>query len=110
MNIASLAIFLGLTLIMTMTIDLYIKQNGWFGEYDVSFGWKDTVMAEEHAQIIRERAYQIWEQEGRPDGQSLVHWLKAEAEIGTGTLPVESAGREHGTRSTRRRRSSSVTT
>jgi hypothetical protein len=32
---------------------------------------------------IRERAYAIWEREGRPDGRSLAHWLKAEAEIGS---------------------------
>jgi len=33
--------------------------------------------------VVRERAYAIWEREGRPDGRSLVHWLKAEAEIGS---------------------------
>jgi hypothetical protein len=32
-------------------------------------------------QAIRERAYEIWEQEGRPDGKDLDHWLRAEAEI-----------------------------
>lgn len=31
---------------------------------------------------IRERAYAIWEKEGRPDGKSLDHWLRAEAEVG----------------------------
>ena len=35
----------------------------------------------EHA--IRERAYSIWEQEGRPANRSLANWLTAEAEIGT---------------------------
>jgi len=30
---------------------------------------------------IRERAYAIWELDGRPEGHSLAHWLKAEAEI-----------------------------
>ena len=34
-------------------------------------------------QSIRERAYAIWEQEGHPDHRSLIHWLKAEIEIGT---------------------------
>lgn len=28
-----------------------------------------------------ERAYLIWEQMGRPEGQALEHWLKAEAEL-----------------------------
>jgi hypothetical protein len=32
-------------------------------------------------QAIRERAYQIWEAEGRPDGKELGHWLRAEAEV-----------------------------
>ena len=30
---------------------------------------------------IRERAYAIWEEEGRPEGQHLQHWLCAESEI-----------------------------
>jgi Protein of unknown function (DUF2934) len=33
--------------------------------------------------IIRERAFAIWEEEGRPEGKSVVHWLRAEAEIKT---------------------------
>jgi hypothetical protein len=32
-------------------------------------------------QAIRERAYAIWEEEGRPEGCHLHHWLRAEAEI-----------------------------
>jgi hypothetical protein len=32
-------------------------------------------------QAIRERAYVIWEEEGRPEGRHLDHWLRAEAEI-----------------------------
>jgi hypothetical protein len=32
------------------------------------------------AERIRERAYQIWEIEGRPDGRDREHWLRAEAE------------------------------
>jgi hypothetical protein len=32
-------------------------------------------------QAIRERAYSIWEEEGRPQGQQLLHWFRAEAEI-----------------------------
>jgi len=37
-------------------------------------------MASQRKQTIRERAYAIWEQEGRPDGKDLDHWLRAEAE------------------------------
>ena len=32
-------------------------------------------------QFIRERAYLIWDEEGRPEGRHLDHWLRAEAEI-----------------------------
>lgn len=30
---------------------------------------------------IRERAYEIWEREGRPDGQHENHWRQALAEL-----------------------------
>jgi hypothetical protein len=39
-------------------------------------------MSDERKRNIRERAYAIWEKEGRPDGKSLEHWLRAEAEMG----------------------------
>ena len=37
-------------------------------------------MTDEQNQAIREQAYLIWEQEGRPLGKPLDHWLRAEAE------------------------------
>jgi Protein of unknown function (DUF2934) len=30
---------------------------------------------------IRQRAYEIWQSEGKPHGRNLIHWLRAEAEI-----------------------------
>lgn len=30
---------------------------------------------------IRERAHQIWEAEGRPEGQDIEHWLRARDEV-----------------------------
>jgi len=39
-------------------------------------------MSGERERNIRERAYAIWEKEGRPDGKSVDHWLQAEGEIG----------------------------
>ena len=30
---------------------------------------------------IQRRAYEIWEQEGRPEGRALDHWTQAEQEI-----------------------------
>jgi len=38
-------------------------------------------MTVEEEQQLRERAYSIWEQEGRPHGRDLDHRLRAEAEI-----------------------------
>ncbi|MGC2412021.1 MAG: DUF2934 domain-containing protein [Stellaceae bacterium] len=34
-----------------------------------------------HEQRTRERAYEIWERAGRPEGKASEHWLQAEAEI-----------------------------
>ena len=34
-----------------------------------------------HEHRIRDRAYAIWEQEGRPEGKQDEHWRRAEAEI-----------------------------
>lgn len=36
---------------------------------------------ESREQRIRERAYAIWEEEGRPDHRAEANWLQAEAEI-----------------------------
>jgi len=38
-------------------------------------------MPSQREQAIRERAYAIWEEEDRPEGKDLDHWLRAEAEI-----------------------------
>ena len=32
-------------------------------------------------QTIAERAYLIWENMGRPEGEALEHWVRAESEI-----------------------------
>jgi hypothetical protein len=37
---------------------------------------------------IAERAYRIWEDAGRPEGQDMEHWLSAEAEL-EGAGPAE---------------------
>lgn len=34
-----------------------------------------------HEHRIRDRAYEIWEREGRPEGKAETHWAQAEAEI-----------------------------
>lgn len=38
---------------------------------------------------IRERAYALWEQEGRPQGDDLRHWLAALEEFGSESLTEE---------------------
>jgi hypothetical protein len=32
-------------------------------------------------ELVRQRAFQIWETEGRPEGRDVEHWLRAEAEV-----------------------------
>lgn len=34
---------------------------------------------------IQKRAYEIWEDEGRPEGRADEHWLRAEHELRSGT-------------------------
>lgn len=56
-------------------------------------------MTDRHEEIAL-RAYRIWEDAGRPDGQELEHWTAAEAElqpgadveIGAGSVADESTG------------------
>ena len=39
-------------------------------------------MATDKQEMIRRRAYEIWESEGRPQGAHLRHWLQASKELG----------------------------
>lgn len=32
-------------------------------------------------EAIRRRAYRLWEEEGRPEGHQLEHWVRAEREM-----------------------------
>lgn len=41
-------------------------------------------MTSEREAMIRERAYQLWEADGRPEGRAVEHWVRAEAEVGGG--------------------------
>jgi hypothetical protein len=45
-------------------------------------------MLQDREQAVREHAYAIWEQDGRPEGRSLAHWCQAEAEIGANAEAV----------------------
>ena len=42
---------------------------------------------DESSNRIRERAYEIWQERGCPDGQAEEHWLAAEREILDGKQP-----------------------
>jgi hypothetical protein len=37
----------------------------------------------DRAQLIAERAYALWENDGRPDGRDQEYWFRAEAELKT---------------------------
>jgi hypothetical protein len=40
-------------------------------------------MVEGREDQIRERAYRLWEEAGRPEGQHETHWNQASGEVGT---------------------------
>lgn len=42
-------------------------------------------------QLVRERAHQIWEQEGRPHGREDAHWDQAEREVSRGEKALAGA-------------------
>ena len=41
----------------------------------------EGLLSGQRNRMIQERAYQIWEEEGRPGGREEEHWLRAEAEV-----------------------------
>ncbi len=55
---------------------------------------------------IRERAYHIWEREGRPDGRALNNWLEAQTEVGVELLQSASGAPAASRRSAARRATS----
>ena len=38
-------------------------------------------MGDDREERIRKRAHEIWEKEGRPDGEGHRHWAQAESEV-----------------------------
>ncbi|HEU4385165.1 MAG TPA: DUF2934 domain-containing protein [Anaeromyxobacteraceae bacterium] len=42
---------------------------------------------------IAERAYQIWQENGRPEGQAEDHWFQAERELGVAQTVFRTAHR-----------------
>jgi hypothetical protein len=56
-------------------------------------------------EIVRLRAYQIWEAEGRPHGRDQAHWYQAEREVGAKPAAVTAPARATPGAKTRRRTS-----
>jgi hypothetical protein len=48
-------------------------------------------MDRDEERLIRERAYEIWEREGRPVGRAEEHWQRAAAEIAAQRSPAPPA-------------------
>jgi len=48
-------------------------------------------MADEREDRVRERAYRLWEQEGRPHGRHQDHWQQASQEVGDELFPQQGA-------------------
>jgi len=46
-------------------------------------------MNQDQQQRVQERAHQIWEEEGRPEGQGDRHWQQAEREINGGDDSID---------------------
>ena len=46
-------------------------------------------MTDEREDRIRERAHELWQQEGTPDGKPDDHWYRAEREIDQGDGEIE---------------------
>jgi hypothetical protein len=44
-------------------------------------GEKDDAMSNDREEQLRQRAYEIWEAEGRPEGRHKDHWHQAEREL-----------------------------
>ena len=38
-------------------------------------------MSDDHRERVRERAYRLWEEAGRPPDQAIDHWIEAERQI-----------------------------
>ncbi|MFD1703969.1 DUF2934 domain-containing protein [Methylopila henanensis] len=45
----------------------------------------------DHTQDVRERAYQIWIEEGRPEGREHEHWERASKELGVDSASAPQA-------------------
>ena len=42
-----------------------------------------TAISHPDRSLVAQRAYEIWQREGCPEGRDMEHWLRAESELGT---------------------------
>jgi DUF2934 family protein len=54
---------------------------------DVEERRRGMAMDTDRLERVRQRAYELWEQEGRPDGKEEEHWRRADAEIACEEAP-----------------------
>ena len=50
----------------------------------VIYSQDDQTPTTDYLEKIRRRAYELWEQEGRPEGRAAAHWAQAEHELRQG--------------------------
>ena len=48
---------------------------------DLAGEFEMTATALDERQLVRERAHEIWVEQGRPEGRHLEHWVAAEREL-----------------------------
>jgi plasmid replication initiation protein len=53
-------------------------------------------MSAEHRSDIAERAYELWDAAGRPDGEADHFWHKAERELDASEISIETSGFQSG--------------
>ncbi len=72
-------------------------------------------MAEDRDELLKARAYALWEEEGRPHGRDEAHWAAAEAELfgsaadAPAAEPVEAEQVEVATKPARKPRAAAAT-
>jgi Protein of unknown function (DUF2934) len=49
---------------------------------ELAIQYEELAVVLEREQLVRRRAYEIWEQQGRPHGRHGGHWEAAERELG----------------------------
>lgn len=58
--------------------------------------FEESAVTDEREERIRTRAYELWEQEGRPEGDAERHWAAASREIASEAGATSEAGAENG--------------